>query len=348
MKYYLKGEIIFGQIWAFVNRISPRTVNFFLISWYKYKLQKYNSMKRITIFAVLLLTLAIDAYSQRTFTYNSEQYYILPDTFYSHIAASISYNAGYISSFNLPDGKWISLTKGELKDFPLATGTIANGHPEGIWYFYSVNWDDTTSYITSSVPFKKGIAEGDYFYFHNNGKVSGHYEVKGNKFHGKSLFYDQKGNLSLEGAHMYGNRSGTWKFYGYTGKLIRIESYLEQVPNVLRSSVLKQFTEEGNDRVETETGMTKNLVYIPYAEGPWITYDDEGKPAEEKTFSSGMVIYVKRYSDGILVSEGETAGEIEPGPQKRSYSPPVEKYIKKGVWKYYDKNGNLLRTEVFE
>jgi antitoxin component YwqK of YwqJK toxin-antitoxin module len=309
-------------------------------------------MKRIIIFTALLFSLASKIYSQelRTFVYNSELYYVLPDTFSAYIASSFIEHPGYISTFGLHDGKWITLSKDYPAVFPLAAGEIVNGHPEGKWFFYTIDPYDTVCYIYSHVNFKKGIAEGGFFMFDKQGKVQAYYETKDNNYHGPYKYYNHEGTVHIEGNYMYGNMSGTWKYYDSSGKLWGVSTYLSEVPRTPRSVLRAIANEEGADTTVTfPDGRTYGVVYIPYAEGPWIAYDFEGRLSLVKTFKDGRVVYVKDYYEGVLIEEGPTVNEINFGPPTRGLDPNRRHpYIKKGVWKYYDTNGNLVRTELHE
>lgn len=291
-----------------------------------------------------------NAFSQelKTFVFNSQHYHVLPSAFSADSALMFTKNGGYISRFNLHDGRWIKLTEGYPGIFPLATGEIVNGHPEGKWYFYTVSSYDTSFYVSSIVNFRQGIAEGDHFQFYKDSGMQHYYEIKNNNYHGVYRFYGWRGDLEIEGSYMYGNKSGVWKYLNSGGGLWGIQTFLSEVPRTPRG-LLRDIAREEDTSVTFPNGSDYGIVFIPYAEGPWISYDQNGKPALEKTFKDGRVVYVKEYYDGVLIEEGETANEIDFGPPKRGLDPNRRHpYIKKGTWKYYDTSGNLLRTELHE
>jgi antitoxin component YwqK of YwqJK toxin-antitoxin module len=301
---------------------------------------------RSILLVYFLLAISNHAFSQDPpiKIYEGKEYYLLPDTFDVGKAMFPFVNPpGYFSQFNLQDGDWIKMTAYRgYENYPSLTGNIVSSNPEGTWTTYSINWDDTTSVISSTRIFRNGVLDGAYKYYFNDGSLQAEYMMKNDKYHGKMIHYTGSGHVTARGAYEFGMHVGEWQYFDNSGTLFKVESYVETIPeemaDVYLSPALFKETFFKNDR------MIDELVLKPGADGSWKQYH-EGIIQLEKVYDNGLLVYVKEfYPNGIVKAEGPCMGEFPPRPQKRSYDPNERKddYIRTGTWIYRDESGNVM------
>lgn len=303
---------------------------------------------------ILLLTILFSlqnfSYSQnpRVIIYDGKEYFKLPSDF--NVGKAMfpgQYGQGYFDQFNLQDGDWLLMSSYEpVIHLPTLIGQIINSKPEGIWKTYSVNWDDTSSYVSAEFEFKNGIIEGIYRGYNNDRTLRSEYEMKNNVYHGESTHFFHNGNVSVNGRFEYGHKVGVWKFYNINGDLERIESYVESIPEEMKDVYSSH--ELFKETFYKENPQISGLVNLkPGYNGSWYNYRN-GVTLFEKVYDNGLLVYVREYHDnGVIKAEGPCFGEPVEKEMSKLYNPNEEnlKYYRTGTWKYYDKSGSLERVE---
>lgn len=104
--------------------------------------------------------------------------------------------------------------KGEiqLQKFPDGStkplGVLVEQKKEGLWIEY-----DSLGRIEFASVFKKGIRNGEYLSFFENGVVFHHGFLHDETHYGEWLQYDSYGQLDSKGSYEKGERSGIWEYY---------------------------------------------------------------------------------------------------------------------------------------
>ncbi len=308
-------------------------------------------MKLITVFLAFFI-ISINAYSQDfdKVTFEGEEYYLLPKEFEAHKTGMIDEYPNYINKYDLPDGKWIQFLP-SMPQYPYVTGQYKNGLAEGTWEFYSIDWDDTTSYIYLKAEYKSGKKNGRQYYYNEPGVLLQIFDYKDDLYHGEFISYNVEGIETVNGKYMYGIPVGRWVFHDHSGNIMRIESYKELIhPDSIEYYSDKNRYQVPDVRVADYKDRQYDIEYIPSAEGLWTEYERDGTKKNEQHYENGLLKYVKEfYPNGKISSEGPCIAARDMNfPVKRSYDPDYpDRYIKTGTWYYYDINGDLLKTEDF-
>lgn len=306
----------------------------------------------ITAFLFIFGTLSLSAQEFDKVTFEGEEYYLLPNDFEPYKSGLKDMYPNYINNFNLPDGKWIQFLR-PFTEYPSVIGEYKNGLAVGTWKFYSIDWDDTTSYLYLTSEYTGGKRNGTQLYYSETGVLSQRIEFKGDHYHGKFISYNAQGVTLFDGQYLYGIPVGKWEIYNHNGVLYRTESHVESIPE---DSI--EFYRDKNRYRQPETRVAVfddyNIYreYIPSAQGTWTEYYNDGNVRYEKTYTKGFMTYVKEYyENGIVKEEGGTIGAADYSdyPVKRSYDPNMpDPFIKNGMWYYYDETGKLIKTELFK
>jgi antitoxin component YwqK of YwqJK toxin-antitoxin module len=151
------------------------------------------------------------------------------------------------------------------------------------------------------------------------------YDKEGNKL--TESVYNKKG-IVIEFYEYYKNgiSSNKWSSYYDNGTLksVRITDIND------RDTMIKNYYEDGNIK-----------FYFENLKGT--DYYNSGKIKAKKEF-----IYAKRYLNIISLTEFHENGVIEVVKRYTGLTNNQGYPIEKGTWKYYDQNGNLIKTENFE
>ncbi len=306
----------------------------------------------ITAFLFIFSTISLSAQDFDKVTFEGEEYYLLPNDFEPHKAVIKDQYPNYINNFKLPDGKWIQFLP-SMPQYPYVMGQYENGIAEGTWRFYSIDWDDTTSYIYLTSEYVNGKRNGRQLYYSESNVLSQRFDFKNDAYHGDFISYNAQGVILLEGQYMYGIPVGKWEFNKHNGDRYRTESYKEFIPeDSIEFYLGKNRYKRPETRVLDLNNPVTEMEYIPSAEGTWNEYFEDGTVRFEKTYTNGFMKYIREYyENGVVKEEGGTLGarDYDNYPVKRSYDPDMPgPYIKNGMWYYYDETGKLIKTELFK
>lgn len=308
-------------------------------------------MRLITVFIIILAS-AVSVQSQdfEKVTYNGQEYFLLPKEFEPHKTGMVDQYPNYINKYDLPDGDWIQFLP-SMPQYPYVIGQYKNGLAVGTWNFYSIDWDDTTSYVYLKAEYKNGKKNGRQYYYNSPDLLTQIFDFNDDLYHGEFISYNAQNIETVNGKFMYGIPVGKWVYHDHNGDLMRIENYKESIHH----DSIDFYTDKNRYsvpevRVADYKDRKYDIEYIPSAEGLWIEYDKDGTKKNEQLYVNGLLKYVKEfYPNGKISSEGSCiAARNMDFPVKRSYDPDYpDRYIKTGTWYYYDINGDLLKTENF-
>lgn len=308
-----------------------------------------------TLITAFLLTFLYSIYSYSQdfdiVTFEGEEYYLLPKDFEPYKTGLKDTYPNYINNFQLPDGKWMAFLE-KYPDKPAVTGQYKDGLAVGLWKFYSIAWDDTTSFVFLTTEYVDGKRNGEQLYYSVPGTLTQKFEFKDDEYHGDFITYNAQGMQLVVGQYMYGIPVTKWTFRDHYGSLLRIESYRESInPDSIEFYKDKNRYIKPQKRIVdyNEPGHDYEMEYIPSAEGTWIDYYSDGKTIRrESIYKNGLMVYVTEYyENGHKKMEGPTISAIDYSniPVKRSYTPgEFKNYIENGMWTFYDNMGAIIKT----
>ncbi len=146
-------------------------------------------------------------------------------------------------------------------------GGYKNNTPIGIHRYFDNNGKVKSSktynlegrIIAEGIVLENGKEDGNWIYYHENGKNKAIGKYRNGKKQGSWNYYYPKGRVQQTGSYVSGKLSGIWKWYYETGELLMEESYIygQQDGESVEFSVLGEIISKGN--------------YIEgYKEGEWI------------------------------------------------------------------------------
>lgn len=194
-------------------------------------------------------------------------------------------------------------------------------------------------------------------YYFENGQVSSKGTLRQGKPDGYWISYYQNGNIKTEGNREHYKLTGTWKFYSPEGILSATIDYKEDQKDGFRVTyrgkteakreAFKADVKNGNTVEYHSNGSVKSI--IPFVNGRekglGYIYDTAGTVISLKTFKAGVLVKdqdINRYDEsrkrtGLWMT-------FYPDMNIRNEGLYVND-LKHGYWKYYNKDGNLLRIE---
>lgn len=185
--------------------------------------------------------------------------------------------------------------------------------------------DKVTEYFSngnlySTIPFKDGNRHGIQKIYHLNGNVKSEIAYVDNKIHGDYKTYFLDGNISEQGTYKYDLLNGPYTTHYPDGTLESEAAYLD-------GSLNGSYTYYDDDG--------KKHYFYNYKKGDIIDYkffNKKGEVLKEGKRRGGEFYYNGFAANGNLTSEG--LYDVSGG--------------RKGEWKYYGQNGNLLGKGIFE
>lgn len=103
-------------------------------------------------------------------------------------------------------------------------GWYAMGERDSTWKKY-----DYTGRLESETGYKKGDLHGISRSYYSNGQLEYELKYENGYRHGKYVLYHSNGQLHVSGTLRYDERSGTWKEYDMTGRLVATTRYEDQL-----------------------------------------------------------------------------------------------------------------------
>lgn len=168
--------------------------------------------------------------------------------------------------------------------------------------------------------YKAGKMEGEFLYYWPNGKLQSKYNYVLSESQGPFEIYHDNGQLKQKGELKNGNIVGVFQTWYANGKKDEEHEYDE---NGKGNGIQKEYDEDGILMYESET---RKDIIVNYK-----CYDKAGKIIKEAKEDKGVLEYVFYYPNGDKKGEGI-----------------MKKGKKDGLWKYYDRKGNLESEETFK
>ena len=194
-------------------------------------------------------------------------------------------------------------------------------------------------------------------YYYENGQVSSEGSLRNGKPDGYWKSYYRNGNIKSEGNRKDYLLDGVWKFYNEEGLLYLSIDYLADKKEGFRITYRgdkpakkEEFHDDqknGNTMEYYQDGSLKSQ--IPYVNGRekglGYVYDTTGQVVTLKTFKAGVLVKeqrINRYDEN-----GKKVGlwmAFHPNQYVSNEGLYVND-LKHGYWKYYKKDGNLIKVE---
>lgn len=276
---------------------------------------------------------------------------------------------------SLPTGLWIeNHTNGRLKSKGYYSVTNGVSQKQGVWMEYS----EEKNIIISQSSYKNNQMDGMFITFHDNGATNLAIPFVKNKKEGEANSYHPNGKLNKNGTFKNNLKEGKWISHYENGKLFTEELFVKSEKKGNYSEYLDngQKSKNGNYLANLKSGSwttwddkgkvtSKGNYKEDIKEGNWI-FNRKGKIEGEVSFKNGMtnglaklydedgkLSFKATYSDnsrsgaatlyfpnGKIMAEGFY--KMISKKSRETMSDP--KYDEKvGVWKVYDKVGNLVR-----
>ena len=247
-----------------------------------------------------------------------------------------------IDANNFKQGKWVYF--GKDKNLPsyessqiVEEGEYIDNRKMGIWKKYFPNGK-----LQNEITYKSGRPNGHAKIYYKNGNLKEEGLWKSNKWIGNYKYYYENGNLYHEFAYSdRGKRSGPQKYYYETGQVM-IEGEWEEGKE---AGVIKEYYEDGSIKAEkffNNGSLDPEKTIVFEKEEPEVIPDPEPE------------------GKGVVVEKGEVTRTVEPfngtGYHKlynknRQISKDgiFKNYkLKDGKWYRYNKDGILLKIEVYK
>lgn len=187
----------------------------------------------------------------------------------------------------------------------------------------------------------------EYIEYYDSGKVLlKSFKDKDGKINGKTTVYYENGNKNGEGMLENGKQQGEWKYYLENGELVSsTETYLN---GVLHGSYKEYYENLSYKKTGQYTNGKKEGIWRSFFENDQKRYeyykDDNVYRVEHFYANSNITMFEGDITNGIGQMVKYTKAEKKESEGKID----ISKEIKLGDWKYYDKNGNLTKTETYK
>lgn len=156
--------------------------------------------------------------------------------------------------------------------------------------------------------FVKGKQEGDWTYYHDNGKVQRTVHFTAGKPDGSWDVFNAEGAVVAKRGFKAGKRDGTWTAYDESGKQpLQEEVYDEGKAN----GTWKVWFPSG--QIKTEIGIKDGVRHGPYKE-----WDEKGNQRAELTFVDGNVDGIATFwgADGKKITQQYDNGKLVKGTKE--------------------------------
>ncbi|MFN3403021.1 MAG: hypothetical protein ACK40G_02930 [Cytophagaceae bacterium] len=177
----------------------------------------------------------------------------------------------------------------------------------------------STGEMLSAKVFNNGLVNGDHKVYYRNGQLKSKATYVNDLREGEYKKYYPDGKLSEEGTYKANSLAGTIKQYRRTGFL---ESEYQYDEKGKKNGFMKYYDTDGKIYYE--------LTYNKGEITAYKYYDKTGKVIKEAKKEKGEFLYHGFFPDGTKRAEGIYTADGE-----------------KGLWKYYDKYGNLNSEQEY-
>jgi antitoxin component YwqK of YwqJK toxin-antitoxin module/Tfp pilus assembly protein PilF len=167
--------------------------------------------------------------------------------------------------------------------------------------------------------FVKDKPEGAYKSYHANGTVKSEYTYKAGKYDGAFTIYYPDGEVKEKGSYKNGIQNGEATEYWSNGALLNTVS-LDESGKQNGLSINYDFDGKKYEELEFVKGSLKSIKY----------FDKNGKETVLATKKGKTLDYIRVYSNGVVRTSGTYVDDD-----------------RDGVWKYFDRYGNLIRRENY-
>ncbi|HMB00540.1 MAG TPA: toxin-antitoxin system YwqK family antitoxin [Spirochaetota bacterium] len=278
-------------------------------------------------------------------------------------------------------GLWIeNYTNGNLKSKGRYVITNGESRKHGEWKLYYQRQNK----LKTIAHYQYGALEGYYTAFHTNGMTNYHIPYKNNKKEGEAVSFYPTGEINKKGSFKNNQKHGLWLLHYRNGQVkarinyqngVQTGEYVAFHPNGEKyeaGGYSAEGEKDGNWLIRDENGNVKAqgkwqkgtregkwtfkdkgkmAGVIPFKKGKTngftVLYDDEGNLKEKATYvDNSRTGEVKTYHpNGKLRSIGKY-NPISKSSRERMANPKYDE--KTGIWKYYDKQGNLVREGPYQ
>lgn len=195
--------------------------------------------------------------------------------------------------------------------------TDAAGRKQGPWKKYEKG---KLVYVGQ---FKDNVPYGTFKYYYNNGKLKSESEFQQGVHKVKTIIYHTNGHKASEGIFVDQIKDGTWNYYSNNDLLIKVENYKLGK----RNGTWKTFSSHDGVLLEEEN-------YL----------DDKLNGVHKTYYTDGTISLEENYLDG---KQNGLCTAYYPKKQVSSSGEYLKGY-RIGEWNFYDVNGKMRSTVVYE
>ena len=200
-----------------------------------------------------------------------------------------------------------------------SSGFMKKGKKDGL--FKSWNKEGVQ---TAEWHMKQGVEHGHVQCWYDNGTKSKETNLNEGKVHGFERTWLKNGDLASIGEYSNGKQIGTWKYFEETGTW-KIRNYQDGELHGLTNEHLI----DSIGKVTIVIGQYENDTEV----GMWKWFDKDSTLTQTAIFDNGKATgeIIEYHQDGSIKLKGNLIdGRYD------------------GEVKYFDKNGNLIKTEIYE
>ncbi|CAM3313458.1 tetratricopeptide repeat protein [Aequorivita lipolytica] len=194
------------------------------------------------------------------------------------------------------------------------------------------------------IPYKEDEVQEKASEYYANGKLYSEIPFQDGNRHGKEKTFHLNGNVLNEFTYVDGKLQGSYKSYHKNGKISEVGTYEE---DLLQGSYTSYYPDE---TLKSEARYVDNSL-----DGSFTFYDYDGKKYYNYTYKRGDIIDYRFFNKkGEVLKEGKKrGGEFYYNGFAANGNLTSEGLYdvsggRKGEWKYYGQNGNLMAKGTFE
>ena len=202
------------------------------------------------------------------------------------------------------------------------------------------------------------VQNGHQVFYHSNGKIASEGTMRDGKPDGYWKTYNDLGILKSEGNRLNYELDSLWKFYDDEGELKLSITYKKGIKNGVRTTYLEyqilvdsfaNNIKNGNSKILYLSGNLKQITPFQKGleEGTQKAYSDDGRLIMIAVYKNGFLRH-REFMNG-LDDLGRKQGlwkEFYPDGSLK-LAGTYRNDIKHGYFKYYDKEGNLVKIEKY-